>query len=217
MRLTPVIIWLGGIMLGGMAGLFFLLVGVLFAPAVRVDPKTAWHITRATGTVAYLLLTAATAWGLLLSTKLIKESVPAPLTLDLHNTLSWLAIWTTAVHIFALLFDNYYSYRLSDLLVPFIGPYRPLWVGLGVIGLYLMVVNSLSFGWRKRIGQRWWRRLHSLTFVAYGLVTIHGLMAGTDSGGLGMKAMFLGSTLLVLFLTNVRLLTTRQARRSRSH
>jgi len=215
LRMTPAVVWLLGMMLGGAAGLVFILLGVFLGPRIQVDPKTAWHITRATGVVAYLLLTAAAVWGLALSSKIIKEAVPAPLTLDMHNTLSWLAIWTTAVHVFGLLFDSYYQYRLADLFIPFIGPYRPLWVGLGVIGLYLMAATSLSFGWRKRIGQAWWRRLHSLTFAAYGLVTLHGLMAGTDSVDWGMKAMFLGSTLLVLFMTNYRLLTARQKRRRR--
>ncbi len=214
-RLTPVITFMLSLVLGVAIGGVLIAGGAAAGSLVQVDPKTAWYITRSTGTVAYLLLTASTAWGLLLSAKLIKEAVPAPLALAMHNTLSWLAISLTGIHVFALLFDNYYTYRLVDLVFPFIGPYRPEWVGLGIIGFYLMALTSASFSWRKRIGQTWWKRLHKLTFAAFGLVSVHGLMAGTDSTDLGMKALFLGSTLLVLFLTNYRLVAGQKQRRSR--
>lgn len=169
--------------------------------------KTAWHLTRATGTVAYLLLSGATLWGLVLSSKIVQDVVPAALALALHNVLAWLAVALAGFHAFVLLFDGYYVYQLSDLLLPFVGPYRPLWVGLGIIGFYLALLTSASFSWRKWLGPRRWRTLHALTFVAYALVTVHGLTAGTDSPNPGMKAVYIGSSLLVLFLTTYRLLT----------
>ena len=169
--------------------------------------KTAWYLTRSTGTVAYLLLSGATLWGLVLSSKIVQEAVPAVLALALHKVLAWLAVALAGFHAFVLLFDGYYVYRLSNLLLPFVGPYRPLWVGLGMIGFYLVLLTSASFSWRKWLGPKRWRALHSLTFVAYALVTVHGLTAGTDSPNPGMKAVYIGSSLLVLFLTTYRLLT----------
>ena len=171
--------------------------------------QTAWHFVRSSGTVAYLLITASTIWGLLLSSKLIKETVPAILSLAMHNFLSWAAIGITGLHMLALLFDTYYSYTLADLLIPFIGPYRPGWVGLGIIGYYLMLLTSISFYFRKQIGQKRWRQLHYLTFIGYIATTIHGIMAGTDSGLSTMKMVYWGSGLLVLFLTNYRILTAK--------
>ncbi|MCP5096558.1 MAG: hypothetical protein GY943_13480 [Chloroflexi bacterium] len=182
---------------------------------LNLSEKTAWYFTRATGTVAYLLLTASTIWGLLLSSKIIKETVPAMLSLAMHNFLSWTAIGITGLHMVALLFDTYYTYTISDLLIPFIGPYRPEWVGLGVIGFYLMLLTSLSFYWRKFMGQLWWKRLHMLTFVAYLLITAHGITAGTDSGSTAMNTVYWGSGLLVLFLTNYRILTARSSQRQK--
>ncbi|RMG96154.1 MAG: hypothetical protein D6706_10740 [Chloroflexi bacterium] len=177
--------------------------------------KTAWYFTRSTGTIAYFLLTTATAWGILLSTKFIKETVPAPLTLAMHTILSWLSLLITSFHITALLFDTYYTYRLADLVIPFIGPYRPQWVAPGIISFYLMFLTSISFSWRKQIGQTWWRRLHYLTFLAYALATIHGLMAGTDSTDWGMKIMFVASGTIILFLTNYRLIAGTKQRKKR--
>ena len=188
--------------------LVWFLLGKGGLPAVYGD-KTAWYLTRSTGTVAYLLLSGATVWGLLLSSKIVKETVPAALALAMHSVMSWLAVALAGFHGFVLLFDNYYAYRLADLVVPFVGPYRPGWVGLGVVGFYLVLLASASFSWRRWLGSKRWRLLHYTTFVAYALVTVHGLMAGTDSGEPGMRAVYLGSALLVLFLTNYRLLAAK--------
>ncbi|HRQ36536.1 MAG TPA: hypothetical protein PLD25_01300 [Chloroflexota bacterium] len=174
-----------------------------------IGEKTPWYITRAAGVVAYLLLTGSTAWGLLLSTKIIKEAVAPPLALAMHNFLSWLALGLTAVHLISLLFDSYYQYTLADLFIPFIGPYRPGWVGVGILGFYLVFAVTLSFNFRKKLGQKRWRKLHYLAFVAYFAATVHGVMAGTDSADAGMRVIYLGSVLLLLFLTNYRLLASR--------
>jgi hypothetical protein len=119
--------------------------GLALAQALALTEKTPWYFTRSAGTVAYLLLASSTIWGLLLSTKLLKDHIPAALSLAMHNILSWLAVVLTSLHALALLWDSYYSYSLADLTVPFIGPYKPGWVGLGIIGFYLMFLTSLSF------------------------------------------------------------------------
>jgi cytochrome b561 len=178
-----------------------------------IGSKTPWYFTRSSGTVAYLLMAGSTVWGLLLSTKIAK-GIPAALSLAMHNTFSWLAVVLAGLHALALLFDSYYTYTLAHITIPFVGPYRPEWVGLGVIGLYLMFITSISFNFRQQIGQRRWRKLHYLTFVAFVLATVHGMMAGTDSGKDGMTLVYWGSGLLVLFLTNFRLLATGRSRRS---
>ncbi|MCZ7669185.1 MAG: ferric reductase-like transmembrane domain-containing protein [Chloroflexi bacterium] len=183
------------------------------AVSVNITSKTPWYFTRSSGTVAYLLLAGSTIWGLLLSSKIIKEGVPAAVSLAMHNILSWLALALTTLHALALFFDSYYTYRLADITIPFIGPYRPEWVGLGIIGFYLMFLTSISFSFRKQIGQKRWRKLHVLAFFAFILVTAHGVMAGTDSGNIGMTLVYLGSGLLVLFLTNYRILTAGKGRR----
>ncbi|MCA9957852.1 MAG: ferric reductase-like transmembrane domain-containing protein [Chloroflexota bacterium] len=182
------------------------------ATQLGIGAKTAWYFSRASGTVAYLLLASSTVWGLLLSTRIIRTSIPAPLMIGMHNILSWTAIAFTSIHALALLFDSYYTYTLPTLVIPFIGPYRPEWVGLGIIALYIMIVTSVSFSWRRQLGQTRWRRLHYLTFGAYGLATLHGIMAGTDSGNPGMKFIYWGSALLVLFLTNYRIMAGKTAR-----
>jgi sulfoxide reductase heme-binding subunit YedZ len=93
-----------------------------------------------------------------------------------------------------------YSYSLADLTVPFVGPYRPGWVGLRIVGFHLMFITSISVNFRKQIGQKRWRQLHYATFGVYGLATVHGAMAGTGSGNAGMRLLYRGSGLAVLLL-----------------
>lgn len=204
---------LGGLILLGSGWLLVnTSAGATVANALALTEKTPWYFTRSAGTVAYLLLAGSTIWGLLLSTKLIKEAIPAALSLAMHNILSWLAVALTWLHALALLWDSYYTYTLADLTIPFVGPYRPGWVGLGIIGFYLMFLTSLSFNFRKQLGQKRWRQLHYATFGVYILATVHGVMAGTDSANLGMQILYWGSGLLVLFLTNFRLLVGKVGR-----
>jgi len=185
-------------------------------PSLGITAKTAWHFSRSSGTVAFLLLAASTIWGLLLSSKMIKQHVPAALSLGMHKTLSWLAILLTGLHALVLLADNYYSYTLANLLIPFTGPYRVGWVGIGIIAFYIMVLTSGSFYLRKRIGQKLWRRLHYLTFAAYLMATFHGIQAGTDSGNLGMQLIYWGSGFLVLTLTFQRMLVGKASANARA-
>jgi len=170
-----------------------------------------WYMARAGGIVAYLLMWLSTMWGLALSTRVIRNWVDAPLAYGLHEFLSILTILFALVHAVVLLGDSYVHFTIFHLAIPFIGPYEPLWTGLGTIGLYLTMALAGSFYVRRHIGQNAWRALHYLTFVAYGLTLTHGLLAGTDSGLPIMKLMYLGTGFSVLFLTYYRLFTFRTA------
>ncbi|MGB1253674.1 MAG: hypothetical protein ACPG8W_23890 [Candidatus Promineifilaceae bacterium] len=176
---------------------------------VLAGEKAAWYLTRSSGLVAYLLLSASTIWGLLLSTKLVKAWVPPAISLAMHNYISWLSLGLTIFHAGVLLFDSYYTYTLSALLIPFTGPYSPLWVGMGTLGFYIMLLTTLSYYVRKQIGQKMWRKLHYTTFGGYVLATVHGLMAGTDA--MQLLSVFGGSSFLVLFLTLYRILSSGSA------
>lgn len=199
-------------LLGG-GGLAWLAIHGYFTPG---GDRASWYLTRSMATVAYLLLSAATIWGLLLSTKLVKGWIPAPLALAMHSALSWLAVGLGAGHALLLLADTYYHYTLADLLIPFTGPYEPLWVGAGTLALYGLALVSASFWVRGRLGTTWWRRLHYSTFAFYVLATAHAFMAGSDSGKLQMQMMYAVSALLVLFLTNMRWIGVMMARKEQT-
>ena len=140
-----------------------------------------WFISRATGFAAFIALTLDVIVGLLVSTRAGDRWPGRANAIDLHG---WLAPVTLALvlgHALVLLGDRYIRFDVLDVIVPFAAPYRPVAVGVGVIAAYLALVVHASFGLRKRLGARTWRRLHYLSFVAFVAAALHAILAGTDS------------------------------------
>ena len=173
-------------------------------PAWLRGEQVAWNISRSGGVVAYLLLALSTIWGLLLSSKLLPKAIHPAVTLAIHNYLGWTSAAFAVFHGLALLWDSYYEFSLSTILLPFGAPYRPLWVGMGVATFYMLLLTSGSYYLRRWIGQKNWRRLHYLTFLAYVGATLHSWQAGTDSAQ--FLIMYGTSTFIILGLTMYRLL-----------
>ena len=119
--------------------------GAAHLGAIIVTSSTPlWYATRATGLVAMVLLTASMALGLLSSVRFQRPAWPRFVTLGLHRNLSLLALGFTAVHVLTTVLDSFVSIPLQDAFVPFISSYRPIWVGLGAIGLDLMLALTVT-------------------------------------------------------------------------
>ena len=140
-----------------------------------------WDVARAGGFTAYALLTLAVVEGLALSLRWQTNRWPRIINAELHNFLTLLAVVFTGIHVLAVAIDPYTAFGLNEILVPLASHYRPLWMAFGIVALYLGLAIGLSTWLRPRIGYAWWRRLHVLTLVLYGLVTIHGIFTGSDS------------------------------------
>jgi predicted ferric reductase len=145
--------------------------------------------------------------GLALSVRWQRPKWPRLLTNELHSYLTLLSLIFIAVHVLAVAIDPYTHFGLEDMLVPLATRYRPLWISLGIVSLYLMLAVWISTQLRSRIGYAWWRRLHTLTFLVYIGSTVHGLGTGTDTRQLWALELYVGSTLLVGALLINRLLT----------
>ncbi len=176
-----------------------------FNMSLTKDSNLTWHFIRSAGTAAYILLTASTVWGLFISAKVVKNWSPGVMSMLMHATLSWLAILFGMGHGLLLLVDRYFNYRLTDVLVPFTGPYRPFATGLGIIGFWIALIVTLSFSVRRQMGNRAWRTLHLSSYIAFGLSTVHGLLAGADAQGLGFRLMMALCVMLVLGLLSYRM------------
>ena len=116
----------------------------------------------------------------------------------------------SAFHGLILLGDSYIGYNLNQILIPFASDaYRPFWVGLGQISMYLMIFVVVSFYLKRWISYRVWRTLHYLSFAVFALGLLHGLFSGTDSAGLPMLLVYWSSAISVVGLIVYRI---RQAR-----
>ncbi len=163
--------------------------------------QTMWYITRSAGIIAYLLLWFSTVWGLALPSKLFDRLLPRASAYDFHQYISLLAIGFIFLHIGVLMLDRYLPYNLAQVLVPFLSPYRPIWVGIGVIGFYLTLLVTVTFYLRSRIGMKAFRSIHLLSLLAFAGSAIHGIYAGTDSALTATMWMYYLTSLAVVFLT----------------
>jgi predicted ferric reductase len=167
-----------------------------------------WDVARAGGLTAYVLLALSVTIGLALSLKLQSPRWPRIINSELHNFATLLAMIFTGVHVLAVAVDPYTHFGLNELLIPLASHYRPLWMALGIVGLYLGIAIGISTWLRPKIGYALWRRLHVLTLALYGLVTIHGIATGSDTGAWWTWAIYLGSLAVVGTLLAMRLLAS---------
>ena len=171
------------------------------------DLRVFWYLSRASAILAYLFLWLSMTWGLLMTTRLAKNWPGFPSTNNLHKFFALFGLSLGVLHGLLLLGDKFMNFKLVQLLLPFgNSSYRPTWVGFGQISLYLWGLIVLSFYLRKKIGQKIWRGLHILTFSTYGMVLLHGITSGSDSGTPLMKAIYWSSAIVIVFLLTYRLL-----------
>jgi sulfoxide reductase heme-binding subunit YedZ len=172
--------------------------------------STAWLVARASGLVAFGLLTLSVWLGLAMSTRLLGPKRQKSL-LGLHRTLAWTGLSMIALHAVGLLLDPVMHFGVLAVLVPGAAGWRPGSVALGVVAGWLSLALASSFKARRWIGQKGWRRFHYASFAAFWLALGHALLVGTDLRGLGGPITALFAAGPVLWLTFYRLLAPRAA------
>jgi hypothetical protein len=125
-----------------------------------------WYLTRASGVVALLLLTWTMVLGVVSASRWRSERWPRFAVADLHRNLTLVALLFVATHVVANVVDSFAPIAVQDAFIPFVSPYRPLWLGFGALALDLLLVLTVSSLLRKRIAYRAWRLLH---WAAYGV------------------------------------------------
>lgn len=164
-------------------------------------PQVTWYITRAAGLTAYLLLWLSTAWGLAVSNRILDGRLHGVYTYDFHQFISLLSIAFIALHVVILMFDQYAPFSLVQILFPFISTYRPGWVGLGGLSLYIILLVTITFYLRDRIGSKTFRSIHVLSLLGFLGSAVHGLYSGADSPLPAVQIMYALTFSSVIFLT----------------
>jgi sulfoxide reductase heme-binding subunit YedZ len=160
-----------------------------------------WYITRAAGLTSYILLWLSMVWGMAIATKILTPTVEGTYSYDFHEFLSLLGLGFVLLHVIVLLLDKYLPFTIWQILIPFVDSYRPLWVGLGVIGFYIFLLVTVTFYMRQSIGSQAFRSIHMLSLLGYLGATLHGLFAGTDSALPVTSVIYAVTFLVVVFLT----------------
>ena len=139
-----------------------------------------WYMSRATGVVALVLLTAVLLIGLLITQQGRLPGLPRFAVTGLHRNLSLLAVAFIAVHVLAAIGDTYVSIPLTATVIPFASGYERFWLGLGAISLDLMVAMIVTSLLRRHLSRRVWRGVHLLAYVSWPVAFAHSIGSSTD-------------------------------------
>jgi len=178
---------------------------------VGEEAKGYWFLSRASGVTAYVLFWASMMTGLLMSTKTTRLWSTGPTFMAIHEFTGILGLLFASFHALILLGDAFIQTDVVQILMPFLMNFgkdgtQSIWVGFGQLGFYALALIVLSFYVRQRITYGVWRWLHFGTFVAYMLVTVHGMLVGSDSQTTFMLSVYAFTNASILFLTLYRVL-----------
>ncbi|MCW2854469.1 MAG: iron reductase [Marmoricola sp.] len=148
-----------------------------------------WALGRGTGVVALVLLTISICLGIVTRSRQRFAGLPQYGLTAIHKTASLTATALIVVHVTTLLLDPKAQLRLVDTVVPFTSTWRPLWLGLGTLGIDLLLLVVTTSLLRKRIGHRTFRLVHWATYLLWPVALAHALGTGTDAGTWWMDAL----------------------------
>lgn len=168
-----------------------------------------WWVARATGIVAWVMATAAVVWGLALSARLGRHKKLPAWLLDLHRYLGTLTLAFVAVHLIALVADDYVDFGLRELFVPMGSAWRPGAVTWGVLALYGLVVVEVTSWAMRRLPRRVWHGIHGTSYLVFVAATVHGALAGADRDHPWLRVLAAAGVLLVAGLTVARVVRGR--------
>lgn len=157
-----------------------------------------WYLTRSTGAVSLLLLTASVALGVIDVRRISTPRWPRFVIDTLHRNVSLLAMAFLLVHILTSVLDSFTSIPLIDAVVPFVGSYRPFWLGLGAVAFDLLLAVTITSLLRRRLGYGTWRAVHWLTYASWPIALLHGFGTGSDVKSGWLLALSIACLLVVL-------------------
>jgi len=146
-----------------------------------VNPQVWWYVARASGIIAWLLLTASVIWGVLLSTDAFPARRRPAWLLDLHRWLGGLTVAFVTAHLAALVADNYTHFAIADLAIPYASNWRPGAVALGVVATWCLVAVELTSLAMRHLPRTLWRAVHLSSYLVFWLASLHAAFAGTDA------------------------------------
>lgn len=153
---------------------------------------TLWYVTRGSGVVALLLLTAAVVLGVVTALRWRGERWPRFAVTDAHRNLTLLSIVFVAIHVVTTVADGYAPVSLLDAVVPFASAYRPLWLGLGTVAFDLLLALVVTSLFRGLVPARAWRALHWTAYAAWPVALVHSLGTGSDAKTAWLQALGIG-------------------------
>ncbi len=144
--------------------------------------ETWWYLTRAAGLTAWVFLTLTLVWGALISGRLVPTGRPRRWVNDLHPFLGGLGLAALVLHVIGAVADTTVGIGWIDAVVPFISPWNPFAIALGVLAVWCLVAVEVTSLLKRHLRRRTWHGIHLVSYAMAWLVTLHAAFAGTDVG-----------------------------------
>lgn len=182
-----------------LGGLF----AALVALTVRAVPDAqfygrflTWIVARGVGITALVLLAVLISLGILLSHPMNRSVWRQTKELMVwHRYLSIFVFALIAVHVAAILLDQYAKVSIVGAFVPGLSAYRALPVALGTIALYAAIMTAATAAYAQKLPPKLWLRIHRLGLLVFVAAWLHGVLAGSDS--LQLRVLYIGTAALV--------------------
>ena len=178
----------------GLLLVFLLLPNILSGVAISIigaAPKAFWYLSRATAISGYLILWVSMMLGLAITNQLAVNGITRAAIFEIHKFTSIMGLFFALFHAFILIGDQFLHLGILNIIIPFASSsYRPLWVGLGQVAIYLWAILVISFYVRRQITKKVWRYMHFASFATFLLALSHGITSGTDAGLLSMQGFY---------------------------
>jgi sulfoxide reductase heme-binding subunit YedZ len=162
-------------------------------------PTALWYAARSSGYVSLLMLTAILVLGVVTAMRWDSPDWPRFLTQAVHRNLSLLVLVFLAIHIVTSVADPFAGIAVLNTVAPFTGSYRPVWMGLGVLSMELLVAVAITSLLRQRIGFTAWRVVHWAAYACWPLALLHTLGTGSDVRSVWALVIGLGCVGAVVF------------------
>ncbi len=171
-----------------------------------VGPSVDWYLTRSTGVVALVLLTLTVVLGVVDVSRWSSPRWPRFVVDSLHRNVSMLVLVFLTLHIVTAALDSFAPISIVDAVLPFVGSYRPFWLGLGAVAFDLLLAVTITSLLRERLGHRAWRIAHWLAYACWPIALLHGLGTGSDVKSTWMLALNIACLGFVALAVGVRAL-----------
>jgi DMSO/TMAO reductase YedYZ heme-binding membrane subunit len=149
--------------------------------AATTGPTFLWYLARGSGIAALIILTVSMVLGLVTSARWSNPRWPRFVVELLHRNASLIAFGLVVIHVATVVIDAFAPIGWKDAVIPFLSPYRPVWLGIGAVAFDLLAVILVTSLVRHRIGHRTWRVVHWFAYLCWPLVVVHGLATGSDT------------------------------------
>lgn len=183
------------------------------ANLTEIEIPWGWYFARASALVGFFLLYLSIFFGIAIRNPILKKIISPIYSLDIHGWISLQALLFALLHGVSLLFDKFLAFNWANIFVPFfplsesatkVGV-EPIYLAMGIISLYLMLILIVSSYLRKFINFRVWRFIHFFNLALWIFVILHALQLGTDMRNVIVRNIFIyaNAFLMLLFAINI--------------